>query len=379
MLIIKHWHLSKISFIVILFTFSLCIEPYDFKIVNNDPTLVIESYISDKSYNETLDFPSDGRNFKVKLKRTSDVTNIHDIPESNAQVTLINNLDDVWKYKEMPAESGIYVLDDVDFKALASTQYKLRVNLSNDEQYESSWEKLPEPDPQKMGDISFKEIVKQTYVYESGEETIKDIDGIDIYVQLPVNHTSAPLYYRWNYVPTWVHTTSFPSRNPPTSNPICWISNNYYLSDYKLQKDNAGGYPQKLIFLKTTGNHRIYKKFSILITQQVISEEYFNFWQEIKEQSKKGGLFDAPPFNLHTNFIALNTSTKVSGYFGVVSEQASRWYFDKSDLSYFVEDDVIELCNISYGPDGPGGPECYDCTEYPYGNPSNTKPSWWIE
>ena len=43
MLLIKHFHLSKISFIVILFTFSLCIEPYDFKIINNEPTLPRQS------------------------------------------------------------------------------------------------------------------------------------------------------------------------------------------------------------------------------------------------------------------------------------------------------------------------------------------------
>jgi hypothetical protein len=359
--------------------FSLCIEPYDFEIVNDNPTLAIESYISNKSYDESLEFPSDGRYFEVKLKRTSDVTNVHDTPESNAKVTLINNLDEAWEYNEMPAASGIYVLLDDEFKAQDSIQYKLRVNLSNGEHYESSWEKLPESVSQKIGDISFKEIVKQTYVYESGEETINDIDGIDIYVNLPINNTNAPQFYRWTYAPIWVYTTSFPTRNPGISNPICWISNNYYLSDYKLQKDNAGGYPQKLAFLKTKWNHRIYKKFSMLITQQIISEDYFNFWKEIKEQSEKGGLFDAPPYNLHTNFEAVNTDTKVSGYFGVVSEQATRWYFDKNDLSYFVEDDVVELCNISYGADGPGGPECYDCLQYPYGDPSNTKPSWWIE
>ena len=142
---------------------------------------------------------------------------------------------------------------------------------------------------------------------------------------------------------------------------------------------NAGDYPQKLTFLKTTGNHRVYKKFSLLITQLIMSEDYFNFWNEMQNLSEKGGLFDAPPYNLHTNFKALNTSKKVYGYFGVVEEKAARLYFDKNDLSYKVEDDVVELCNISYGPDGPGGPECYDCLEYPYGDPSNTKPSWWIE
>ena len=372
------YYLSKFSFIIILFLFSWCIEPYDFRIINNDPTLVIESYISDKSYNESLEFPSDGRYFEVKLKRSSDVININDQVESNATVTLVNNLGEEWVYSEVPDGSGKYILFNNEFKAYYSTQYKLQINLANGEQYESSWESLPESTSKEMGDISFKEIVKQGYIYESGEEEIRDIDGIDIYVNLPENITNSPLFYRWNFKPMWIYTTSFPPRGSG-SNPICWITNNYYLSDFTLQKDNVGGYPQKLTFLKTTGNHRIYKKFSLLITQLIMSEEYFNFWNEIQEQSEKGGLFDAPPYNLHTNFKALNSNKNVSGYFGAVVEQATRWYFDRKDLSYQVKDDVVELCNISYGPDGPGGPECYNCMEYPYGNPSNSTPSWWIE
>jgi len=370
--------ISKLSFIAILFTFSWCIEPYDFDIINNDPTLVIESYISDKSYSESLEFPSEGRYFEVKLKLTSDVTNKHDEAVSNALVSLVNNSDEMWQYTESPPGSGKYVLFNNSFKAQKTTKYQLRVSLSNGDNYESSWETLPESSPQQMGNISFEEVVKQGYVYESGEEKIRNIKGIDIYVNLPEHNVSAPLYYRWNFEPMWVYTTSFPPRGSDY-NPKCWISNNYYLNDIVLHKDNVGGYPQKLTFVETTGNHRIYKRFSLLITQLVMNEEYYNFWKEIEEQSKKGGLFDAPPYNLHTNFKALNSNHKVSGYFGVLEEHATRWYFDRSDLSYSVVDDVVELCNISYGPDGPGGPECYNCMEYPYGDPENRKPSWWIE
>jgi hypothetical protein len=375
----KRKYLLKLWFIVILFSFSWCIEPYDFKIINNEPTLVVESYISNKSYLESLDFPSDGRYFEIKLKRTSDVSNIHDQAESNAKVTLLNNLNEEWEYSEAPHGSGRYFLFNNEFKAQKSVQYKLQINLANGESYESSWEMLPETHVQEMGDISFKEVVEQGYVREAGEEIIRDIDGVEIYVNLPENNMDTPLFYRWNFTPIWIYTTTFPPRNPADKNPKCWITNNYYLTNFILQKDNAGGYPQKLTFLKTTGNHRVYKKFSLLITQRIMSEEYFNFWNEMQEQSEKGGLFDTPPSNLKTNFKALNTNNKVSGYFGVVEENATRWYFDINDLSYQVEDDVIELCNISYGPDGPGGPECYNCIEYPYGDPSSSKPSWWLD
>ena len=52
-----------------------CVEPYEFVIENNEPTLVIEAYLSDKSFKETVDYPSDGRYFSVKLTTTTDVIN----------------------------------------------------------------------------------------------------------------------------------------------------------------------------------------------------------------------------------------------------------------------------------------------------------------
>ena len=371
---INHYF-SKFCFIGILFTFSWCIEPYDFEIINNEPTLVVESYFSDKSYNETLEFPSDGRYFEVKLKQTSDVTNVNDQPETNAEVTLLNNLDESWVYQEAPEGSGKYLLLDDNFKAQRSIQYKLKIKLANGGQYESSWEALPQSIPQEMGDISFQEIVKQGYVYESGEEKIRDIDGIDIYVNLPVNNTSSPKFIKWDFVPIWVYIAPFTSELEAIHK--CWISNQYYLSNFVLQKDNSGNYPQKLQFLETTGNDRIYEEFSLLINQYIMTEEHFNYWDELEEQSKKGGLFDAPPYNLQTNYKAINSNKKVSGYFGIVQEEAKRWYFNKSDLSYVVVDNLLELCNIVYGRGDPGGPPCYSCLEYPTGNSSNLKPEWW--
>ena len=43
-------------------------EPYEFVIANNEPSLVIEAFVSDKSFKETVDYPSDGRYFAVKSR-----------------------------------------------------------------------------------------------------------------------------------------------------------------------------------------------------------------------------------------------------------------------------------------------------------------------
>lgn len=96
----------------------------------------------------------------------------------------------------------------------------------------------------------------------------------------------------------------------------------------------------------------------------------------MQEQNESSQLIDKPPYNLDTNFQSLNGEKRVSGYFGVVHEQAKRWYFDKKDLSYFVENTLQKDCTVPFQDKAP---ECFDCREYSFGITSNVKPSWWID
>jgi hypothetical protein len=366
---------SRIGILLMIFSLSVCVEPYKFRIKDNNPSLVIEAQISNLSYNETLESPSEGRFFKVILRKTSDVVNIRDEVETGASVILESDKNEQWMYAESYEKPGKYLLYDDNFEAEESVQYRLKIRLSNGEEYESSWEGLPKGEPQDTGDITFKEKTVQGYKYIAGDKEIRDIKGIDLYINLPENQQKETNFYQWSFDATWVYEAPFTSQH--SSIKKCWISNKNYLSNYVLQNDNTGDYPQKLVFIETVNNDRIYKDFSLLITQIKMSESYYLFWEELQEQTKNGGLFDAPPYNLQSNFTAINSDKTVTGFFGVVDEKAIRWNFSISDLSYQVDDRTTELCSISYGPDGPGGPECYNCLEYPYGNASNIKPSWW--
>jgi hypothetical protein len=95
----------------------------------------------------------------------------------------------------------------------------------------------------------------------------------------------------------------------------------------------------------------------------------------MREQNQEASIVDKPPFNLPTNYYSLDGEKRVSGYFGVVNEQATRWYFTKSELSYFVENTLKADCEASYG--GPPAPECFDCRQYSRADATNVKPSWW--
>jgi hypothetical protein len=368
--------LKNTAYLFLFFIIAACVEPYQFVIRDDEPSLVIEAYLSDKSYNETLTYPSDGRYFTVKLSYTGDVTNVRSKPVSYAVVELRNDRNETWYYTESAAVAGVYELLDDDFKAERDVRYKLRIQLPEEEIYESDWEALPATETPPMGAIGFKEFVMQKYAIQANEEVVVSVKAVQTQIEIPENTLGVPLYYRWSFVPHWIYIAPL-SPSVVLPGHTCWATTPYYLRNYAIQKDFAGGYKKDLFSMETVRNERIFEQFSVLIVQHAITEPYYTFWSEMREQNQEASIVDKPPFNLATNFHALDSEKRVFGFFGVVNEQATRWYFSKKDLSYFVENTLKEDCLKSYG--GPPAPECFDCREYSRADATNVKPSWWVD
>lgn len=349
-----------------------CVEPYEFVVRNEEPGLVIEASISDKSFNETLAYPSDGRYFTVKLSLTGDVTNVRPVPVTGARIALRTSDGQALHYTE--DQNGSYVLLDKDFKALRGVEYQLHVVLSDEQVYESDWEALPQTLAPPMGEIGFTETEKEVYVLEATKWFLKTKQFATANISVPENTTGERIHYRWTYSPMWIYVAPLARQNDPAA--MCWATDPVYLNSFSLQSDRSGGYQKNLFDIETVRNARIYKKLSVLVTQQVMTDPYFSFWQEMKERNEQSALLDRPPFNLETNFSSPTGDKKVSGFFGVTAEQAKRWYFDRTLLSYHVEDTMLADCLVVYGPDPPA-PECFTCTEYSFGKAVTTRPSWW--
>ena len=150
---------KTIGYFFLFFIVAACVEPYHFVIPDATPSLVVEAYLSDKSYKETLTYPSDGRFFTVKLSYTSDVINTPSQEVSLAVVELHSDRNEVWKYTELTDTPGLYGLLDSLFEAEAGVRYKLHIQLPDEEIYESEWEGLPTTEPPPMGTVGFEEIM----------------------------------------------------------------------------------------------------------------------------------------------------------------------------------------------------------------------------
>jgi hypothetical protein len=221
-----------------------------------------------------------------------------------------------------------------------------------------------------IGPVSFQEATRQRIVLDQ----IHDVRGVKPVLSLPTNETGATIYYRWKFHPTWLFNAPLASSTNQAIK-FCWASSNLYIRDYAMQADDEGGYNKELFFMDIEDNERILYEFSVLIEQQSLTEDYYYFWKEMQDLNKSDGVFATPPFNLKSNFTA--SAGKVYGFFGVVHEEATRWYFNKDDLSYSYQDWLPEACANPCGPGCPP-PECVNCMRYEAAERvTNVRPSWW--
>lgn len=360
---------TKLLFLFIYLTIDGCVEPYEFTVTDHTPRLVVEAFISDKSFLESIAFPSNGRYFTARLTMTSDVINTRPESVSGALVELISENEEIWRYSESGA--GLYSLLDSTFKCSEDLRYKLRISLPDEHVYESAWEGLPQVEVPPIGDINFREDEKEVYVMEATKWVLKTKEIVEAHINVPENPTDTDINYRWTFTPMWIYKAPIINQLDPKA--TCWATSKNFINTFALQKDHTGGYPKPLFDVLTVRNAIIYEKLSVLVTQQVMTDEYYQFWKEMKEQNEGSALNDIPPFNLDTNFTCVTGDKKVAGYFGAVKEQAKRWYFSRHDLSYFVENTLMADCLST--PDI--APECTNCLLYSFGDVTNIKPEWW--
>jgi hypothetical protein len=365
----------KKSFILILLTLSGCIEKYDFNVIQGTGGLVIESFITNVSYEESLRIPSDGNYFKVMLSQTSDVDNIRDVKVSGAKVYLLDNTKNKFEYTESTAVKGEYLLLNKTFKAENDKTYQLNVDLKEGQHFESTWEALPAA-INAMGDFNVEEVKTQEYVYEAGEPVIKNLDGMKLKMNVPTFSSEENVHFRWSFEPIWMYTSSL-AYVVNSQRIVCWVRTNLYQKEYVLQNPKKGGFNQELFYLQTKGNERMFQYFSTLINQDIVSEGYYTFWKDLNAQKDKGGLYDQPPFGLTSNFSSTNSEWSVNGYFGVVNRNTKRWTFDPKSLSYVIENTLEENCLKLNNEPGRKEGQCYYCDEYNQGTSTTIPPSWW--
>lgn len=296
-----------------LIVMSGCLDPYSpSDIEDSSDILVVDGFINTTDSVAT-----------VRLSHTLPMDTLSKArPEENAVVTIESDNQSVFT---LQAEgNGVYALRQTLFDN--SSMYRVHVRTQSGKEYQSDYTALTTSPP----------IDSVTWAPQPA--------GIDILVNTH-DPTSKSRYYYWTYEETWEYVASFYStyklidgeyfpRGIEEQIYTCWssfTSNSIYIgTSSSLAEDVIRNFPVAYVPMRST---RLKLRYSILVKQRTLTEEAYEFWQQLEKTTETlGGLFDPQPYQLLGNIHSVNDSEPVLGYFSGGSVAEKRIFVDFTEL-----------------------------------------------
>lgn len=327
MVVLKHKYNCFLLFALAI-SITGCVEPYEPSVTKQ----VTNYLVVDAVINST-----DG-SASVNLTRTLPLYADEPVPrELNATVNIEDQEGAVYPLSEIG--NGIY--EQSGLAVDTDKQYRLRIRTADNQEYLSQF--IPVKNSPPIDSIFW----------------LPESDGTRIFVNTH-DDSGNSRYYKWTYQETWEYSSPFAStlklvdgqvitRHPSEYINVCWrsfISNNILVgSSIKLQNDIISHYP--LVFIPRQST-RLVRKYSILVRQQTITEEAYEYWLQLQQTTESlGSLFDPMPSQINGNiYNASNPSEPVLGFFSAGSTAEKRifiekfelpehlWYFPRSSCAY---------------------------------------------
>jgi len=303
--------MKKILFMLIFLVG--CIDPYaPPEIEQAEAALVIDGFIN------VLD------NSTIKLSRTQNLSDTN-APVQEAGATLWVEDEQGTKFFLTEESAGVYTLPAQSF---IDSRYRLHIITSNSKEYVSAFEQITFSPP-----------------IDSVNWVVTDDLGVQLYVNSH-NPESTQGYYRWTFEETWQYTSAAQSTyvyNEQTRSAevrtddiyTCWrtdtSSDVLIESTTRLSENRVSEYP--LTYIKQN-DERLRYKYSIQVKQYSITQDAFNYWQQIKKTTEDlGTLFGPLPSQVTGNFKSIsNPAEPVIGYFAIGSFTYNRIFIPWQEL-----------------------------------------------
>jgi len=266
----------------------------------------------------------------IDLSRTIQLTDtIKHKPELGAKVTVDDSQGATYSLTEL--DSGRYAAPSLNLDN--SHKYRLNINTTDGQAYTSDY--VP---------------VKVTPPIDTVSTPIT-AKGLDINVSAhdPSNSTR---YYRWEYSETYIYQSNIETqfifdptqpdtlqwsamRTPDQQIHTCYVTLNSSTininSSAALSRDVISNSPITQI---PKESEKIVHRYSILVKQYALTQEAYNYWNLLKNNTERiGTIFDVQPSistgNIHCTS---NTSQPVIGYVSASTISQKRIFIDRSDL-----------------------------------------------
>ncbi|GAB3911893.1 hypothetical protein GCM10028803_54270 [Larkinella knui] len=168
--------------------------------------------------------------------------------------------------------------------------------------------------------------------------------GIQFYVTThdPDNNTK---YYRWNYEETWEFYSSDNSQFEYLKKAFVYRQENIYHcwrtekspgisvgSSTQLTQDVINKFP--LVVVSNSASNRLRIRYSLLVRQYALTQEAFEYWQNLKKNTESlGSIFDPQPFQVIGNIHGVTDPTEpVVGYLGGYTVEEKRIFVNSTEL-----------------------------------------------
>jgi len=254
-------------------------------------------------------------------------------------------------------EPGVYMTPENGFQAKAGEAYKLSIITPGNEHYESDFIEMPEP----VGiDTSHAELE-----FHESNEYPRPLGGYRFYITTK-NAPEEKTYFLWRLSETYEYTANFRIQyiyrgrgiEPFTKRDSlyrCWKTQNVPeffvgttqgLSEPRIRKE-----PLHYI---STETKRLQERYSWEVKQYSISQEAYNFWKVIREQTASDDfLFSSQPYQVRGNVYNVDDTDKaVMGFFTVASVTRERFFVDRPSAEFFYSECVTnpDLMALAYMP-----------------------------
>ena len=363
---------NKRSWVVCLFcalAITGCIDSFDPGLPNSlsETDLVVSGFIS-----------SDDEQHRITMSRTRPRRSQGLILfETGATVEIVDSNDN--RHTLTEEQDGIYVTNPAEFRTQVGLSYQLQITLENGEQYESDFQQMLEPTP----------IAGLTYERNRRRELVRDFereqDFVDIIVD--VDPTASPEFSQYEYRGTYATEVPFQGSS------ICWPDPNdfpfsefipeltCYVFEWQRLPLNIFEMPDPILqnanratVIPIELDYKFLIGYQMDVIKSRLTEDYFEFLEELKGQRSLGGsIFDPPPTELVGNIRNINNpSQSALGFFSTVSRTVERMFIPEI---FFTETVNRHPVNNMLIPPRPENPACCDCRLLP--GASDRRPDDW--
>ncbi|MDB5117393.1 MAG: hypothetical protein JWQ79_2885 [Mucilaginibacter sp.] len=257
--------------------------------------------------------------------------------ETKAIVTIESDANNSYPLKEI--KTGTYITPPPGLSKTA--KYRLRIITTDGKTY--------------LSDFT---LVKESPVIDSLTYT-QPANGLQVNISTH-DATNNTRYYRYEYVETWQYESAFGTSfmfvggqvvdRPPAKQIFdCWQSNNsadiVLASSAKLTQDVIANTPVTTV---PRASEKLKIDYSILVKQYALTQDAFNFWQNLKKNTEQlGSIFDAEPSTIQGNIHNVNNSAEpVFGYVSAGTVQQKRIFVRRIKLTGdgWATDDPNKTC-----------------------------------